>query len=73
MQEAVDLKLKKKKDKEDSEIQARRVRKIKKGMGLIKYYLCPLWRKYYDPFAGQIISEDEKRRREEEAQVGSCS
>ena len=34
-------------------------------MGLIKYYLFPCWRQYYDPDKMEYISEEEMQRRAE--------
>jgi hypothetical protein len=40
-------------------------KKIKKNMGLIRYYLCPCWRHYFDPALKNQLTEAERRAREE--------
>jgi hypothetical protein len=53
-----------KKKKDDAKKQEHQ-RKIKKNMGLIRYFLCPCWRHHFDPALKHAMTEEERRAHEE--------
>ena len=59
-----DLLLEKKRQKKLAKGRYAEERKVKKKMGLLRYYLCPCLRVYYDPSrADELLTEDQKADR----------
>ena len=59
-----DRMIEKKKEKKERKKNAQRDKKIKKKMGLLRYYLCPCIRYLYDPEDITHLSDDELKARE---------
>jgi len=55
-----DLIIAKKKAKKEKKARAGKERKIKKSMGILRYYLCPCLRFMYDPDSGYGLTEEQK-------------
>jgi Ca2+-binding EF-hand superfamily protein len=53
----------KKKAKKEKKARAGKDRKIKKKMGILRYYCCPCIRSWYDEFDESKLTEDEKAQR----------
>lgn len=65
-----DLIMKKKAEKKLNKKKNVKERKLKKKMGLIKYYLCPCYRKFYDTDnVVDYLTEDEKKERAEKIKL----
>jgi len=55
-----DILLAKKKAKKEKKARAGKERKIKKSMGILRYYLCPCLRFMYDPDSGYGLTDEQK-------------
>lgn len=53
----------KKKAKKEKKARAGRDRKIKKKMGILRYYCCPCFRSWYDEYAEERLTDEEKAQR----------
>lgn len=69
--EEADLKIKKQEQKKLKRIQAKKNRKIKRNMGLLRYYLCPCWRSAFDPTLSEYdkLTEEEKKERDKQLAI----
>ena len=52
-----------KKAKKEKKARAHRDRKIKKKMGILRYYCCPCFRSWYDDYDDSRLTDDEKAQR----------
>lgn len=64
-------KIEKIKAKKEKRKQKKKNRKIQRNMGLLKYYCCPCFRKYYDPSLSEYdkLSEEEKKERDRQLAI----
>lgn len=53
----------KKKAKKEKKARAGRDKKIKKKMGILRYYCCPCFRSWYDEYAEERLTDEEKAQR----------
>jgi hypothetical protein len=59
-----DAMIRAKKEKKEAKKKNQKERKLKKKMGLLKFYMCPCYRKFYDTEnAADYMTEDEKLER----------
>jgi hypothetical protein len=63
------LKMKQLQQKKEDRAQAKKNKKIKKNMGLVKYYLCPWWRVFYDPSATAYDKMTAEQKKEADRQM----
>ena len=72
LQDVKDLnkeKLEQMKARKEARKQRKKNRKIQRNMGLIRYYLCPCLRKYYDPSLSEYDKLSEEQRKEMDRQL----
>ena len=72
MQDIKDLsreKMEQIKAKKEAKKQRKKNRKIQKNMGLLKYYFCPCFRKYYDPSATEYDKLTKEQKLEMDKQL----
>jgi len=73
LQDMKNLKAKRKKEKEmeeDAKFERLRQRKVRKKMGMIKYYVCPWNRKMYDKMYPKRTKETDHGLSAEEVRAG---
>ncbi len=65
------LKIKKLAEKKEKRKQQKKNKKIQRNMGLLKYYLCPCLRKYYDPASSEMdkLTAEQKLEREQQLKL----
>lgn len=65
------LKVQKLEERKEKRRQQKRNKKIQRNMGLLKYYMCPCFRKYYDPASSELekLSQEEKEERERQLKI----
>lgn len=63
------VKLEEIKARKEARKQRKKNRKIQRNMGLIRYYLCPCFRKYYDPSLSEYDKLSEEQRKEMDRQL----
>lgn len=65
------LKVKKLAEKKEKRKQQKKSKKIQRNMGLLKYYLCPCLRKYYDPALSELdkLTAEQKLEREQQLKL----
>jgi len=59
-----DVLLAKKRAKREKKANARKIQKIKKSMGILRYYMCPCIRFMYDPDDERGMTEEQKKERD---------
>ena len=66
-----ELKMKKIEERKERRKQQKRNKKIQRNMGLLKYYMCPCMRKYYDPASSELekLSAEQKAEREKQLKI----
>lgn len=57
------------KARKEARKQRRKNKKIQRNMGLLRYYLCPCFRKYYDPTLSAYDKMSEEERKEMDKQM----
>lgn len=65
------LKVKKLAEKKEKRKQQKKSKKIQRNMGLLKYYMCPCLRKYYDPASSELdkLTAEQKLEREQQLKL----
>jgi hypothetical protein len=68
LKDEADQKIKQVEKKKEKRKQAKKNRKVLRSMGLLKYYVCPCLRKYYDPSLTEYdqMTEEEKLERDKQ-------
>lgn len=65
------LKVKKLAEKKEKRKQQKKNRKTQRNMGMLRYYLCPCLRKYYDPSLSEMdkLTAEQKQEREQQLKL----
>lgn len=65
------LKVKKLAEKKEKRKQQKKNKKIQRNMGLLRYYMCPCLRKYYDPASSELdkLTAEQKLEREQQLKL----